>query len=156
MKKVIYDYSLRLDQIENDKYLELSTITLDEIKRIAKGRMFIFFEPKREYIILDTGIIDYLLQIKGVIEEIDNGNIKPFSVSCDWYSNSLEYTYDINFDVLKIREVNGNLFEIETKYKLFKKSFEKFYKKTMIELSKLYPELSKNKNFVAIIPTKMA
>lgn len=149
MKKVIFDYSIQLNivKIENQTH-DISELSLSGLKNLGKGKMFIFFEPQREYILLETGIIDYLIQLNGVIKEIDSGNFSPFSVSSDWYSNSLDYFYDEKLETLRINEVNGGEFIISTKYNKFKESFIKFYKKTIGELLLLYPELKENKAFI--------
>lgn len=148
MAKVVFDYVIRLSEIESNKInLDIENLDIDGLKGIANGKIFIFFESKRQYIILETGIIDYLIQFKQVINEISNNNFETFSVSCDWYSNSLNYIYNKEKDVLKIKEVNSNLFDIEIEYFSFKKALSFFYKKTIDELLKIYPKLINNSIF---------
>lgn len=148
MKNVIFEYNIPINNVVNDKSnFDIAALNYDELKGICNGSIFIFFEPQHQYIILRTGIFDYLKQILGVIKEIDSGNYNPFSVSCDWYSNSLEFSYQKDVDALTIRDVNNNSFNITTKYSLFKKSFKKFYDKTMTELILYYPELVNNPVF---------
>lgn len=151
MEKVIFDFSLRKSQIkkELDSY-DYSKFNEDELKGIAMGKMYIFFETQREYIILETGMIDYLIQIRDVIQEIKNGNYFTFSVSCDYYSNSLGYEYDDIRGVLTIVETNNRLFKISTNFLAFKKGFEKFPKMVITELELEYPELLLNEAFISI------
>ncbi len=148
MKNVTFEFYIPINNVIQDKAnFDITNLNYDELKGIANGSIFIFFEPQRNYIILRTGVFDYLKQLLGVIEEIESGNYSPFSVSCDWYSNSLEFSYIKNLDELSIRDVNTDNFNITTKYTLFKKSFKKFYDKTMKELTLYYPELTNNVNF---------
>ena len=151
MKKVIFEYCLNVKAAETDR-LQFNILDLDEtaLKKISNGTIYIFFEPQRSYIILKTGIIDYLIQFKTVINEIDSGNLTPFSVSRDYYSNSLNYQYDPTTDDLFIIETNSREFVIQSKYKLFKKSFLYFYKQTMNDLLIYYPELISNPTFAKL------
>jgi hypothetical protein len=151
MEKIIFDFCLKLNvsQDERSSY-DIAKLDIDELKGIGNGKIFVFFEPQREYMVLKTGLIDYLLQFKSVIDEIDSGNYNTFSVSCDYYSNNLEYFYDYKTGKLKIAEVNGAHFKITTEYDNFKSSFLKFYAKTMQELTFYYPELKDNKVFCAL------
>lgn len=152
MEKIIFEYCLKLNVSQEErKRFDLPRLDNNELKAIANGKMFVFFEPQREYMVLETGIIDYLLQFKSVIDEIDSGNYNTFSVSCDYYSNSLEYSFDSKTGKLKIVEVNGGDFEITTKYEKFKSSFLKFYKNTIKELFLYYPELQDNEIFLNFI-----
>jgi hypothetical protein len=151
MGKVIFDYCLKLNVFQDERSnYDIAKLDIDELKSIANGKIFVFFEPQREYMVLKTGFIDYLLQFKSVINEIDTGNYNAFSVSCDYYSNSLDYFYDYKTGKLNIVEVNGGDFEIVTKYEQFKNAFLKFYSKTMQELTLYYPELKDNKVFCAL------
>jgi hypothetical protein len=148
MKNVFFEYSIKaqvvVDECTNNK---IEKLDFDELKGIMNGNLFIFFEPQREYIFLRTGIFDYLKQIQGVLEEIEQGNSSPFSVSCDWYSNNLKYEYEKSNDQLRIVDVNDQKFEIITSYNLFKKSFNKFYKETIKDLLQFYPALKNNSQF---------
>ena len=148
MNKVIFDYSIKAHVVASEiAFNDIENLSYDELKSIMNGSLFIFFEPQREYILLKSGIFDYLKQIQGVIEEIETGNYEPFSVSCDCYSNNLKYEYEKSIDQLKIIEVNSQAFEIITSFKVFKKSFDKFYKETIKDLLHLYPTLKDNPNF---------
>jgi len=148
MKKIIFDYSIKAHVVDSEiASHDIENLNYDELKSIMNGSLFIFFEPQREYILLKTGVYDYLKQIQGVIEEIEAGNSEPFSVSCDWYSNNLKYEYEKSIDQLKIIEVNSRAFEIITSFKVFKNSFEKFYKETIKDILHLYPALKGNPNF---------
>lgn len=149
MKNIIYfDFSIKTKVVEDESTNNnVEKLSLDELKGIMNGNLFIIFEPQREYIILRTGIFDYLKQIQGVIEEIEQGNLTPFSVSCDWYSNNLSYKYEKSNDQLRIIDVNEQRFEIVTSYKLFKKAFDKFYKQAIEDILLLYPALRNNFQF---------
>ncbi len=149
MTKTNFDYSIPIRTIQSDlSNFDIVNLSLNELKGIAYGKLYVFFDAST-YIVLETGIIDYSLQFDGVIKEIDSGNNNPFSVSCDWYSNSLNYQYDKN-DSLTIYEVNSGDFEITTKYSLFKKGFLKFKKRILEELVYYYPDLEKNQSFINI------
>ncbi|KQS46603.1 hypothetical protein ASG38_12505 [Flavobacterium sp. Leaf359] len=146
---VFFDY--KVDLINNTQH-SLKTLDIDELKSEFKGRIYIIFKydkpKKRNFIVLETGIIDYLLQFNIVIKEIEMGNYTPFSVSCDYYSNSLSYHYFKENDNLEIYEGNDGIFTITCKYKKFKSNYEEFRKKTIYELVTVYPELKENIAFL--------
>lgn len=148
MNKVQFSFNIssQVISLENES-MPLSELNSEELKGFANGQLYIFFLPEREFIALQTGIYDYLTQIKNVIEEIDNGNSSPFSISCDWYSNNIEYLHCKDTNRLDIREKNDNEFQISTNYISFKKSFLKFYPQVIRDLLYFYPELRKNKFF---------
>jgi hypothetical protein len=149
MKKIIFDFSLSPTLVQKEREgQEISQLTLDELRRIALGKIFIFFETKREYILLETELIDYLLQIRGVIDHIDSGIHQSFTVSRDCFSNGLTFTYLPQQQLLEISEVNAALFKIKTSYKEFKKEFSKFFNSTMSELVVYYPELHNNSTYI--------
>ena len=147
-KKAHFRYSLQREKIDFERsQYQISQLDIDELKGICNGSIYIFFEPHREYIILDTGIIDYLIQLRNVIEEIDSGNHETFSVSCDYYSNSLDFIYYEKEDRLKISDANDQEFEIEIKYSSFEERFSKFLFVTINDLILNYPELKNNRAF---------
>lgn len=149
MKKVIFDYTLSLSEIQiSNELINQKELSIDELKSIANGNIYIFFEPQRNYISLETGIIDYLIQLKNVIKEIKLGNNTPFSVSCDWFSNSLSFEYEPPTNILTIREVNDNKFKIKTRLNIFEISFIKFEQRVLRDFEFLFPKLNLNQNFI--------
>jgi hypothetical protein len=97
MEKVILDYKLDFSQIQFENLSDICNKDINELKGSFNGKIYIFFQSDnfgRNYIILETGIIDYLIQFKNVIAEIEIGNYTPFSVSCDFYNNNFHYKYD--------------------------------------------------------------
>jgi len=149
MKKVIFDFSLSLSYVQSERLSkDVSQISAAGLRGLCTGRIFIFFEPQREYIILETGVLDYLLQLRGVLREIDSGNYKTFAVSSDYFSNNLQFTYSPQSRILEIYEANGREFKIKTRYEEFKQKFLEFFPKAMSELVLLYPELCKSQAFL--------
>lgn len=152
MKKVTFEYSLKYDTIyQENKIYNLPELSIHELKRITIGKIFIFFLPQRNFIVLNTGIIDYLQQFKQVFKEVDSGNFNTFSVSCDWYSNNLSYIYDDVTKTICITETNGQEFEIITDYRVLKKSFIKFWNEIIKDLITYYPQLKLNNAFMELI-----
>ena len=149
MQEVIFDFSLSLSALEEDKKLKLKELDLWGLKALAEGKIFIFFEPQRTYLILDEiGIIDYLIQFRSVISSVDSGIHETFSVSSDYYNGSLTYSLKTGGDFF-IRDDWG--VKIKTNYYAFKKALKKFDKDTMQELLLLYPGLADNKNFQELL-----
>lgn len=152
MSEILFDYKIDLTTITQENKKDFKLINIDDLKRFCNGRIYIFFNyessKKRNFILLETGIIDYILQFDNLISYIDNGNNETFTVSCDYYSNSLNYNYFKENNCLEIYEVNNALFTITCKYKDFKREYEKFRKKVLGELIVFYPELTYNKYFV--------
>ncbi|UUC46756.1 hypothetical protein [Flavobacterium cerinum] len=152
MSKVRFEYILKYSTIKSDKEnLDIAELSLPGLKKIAFGKIVVFFAPKKEYILLETGIIDYLEQFRIIIKEIDSGNHNPFSVSSDWYSNSLKYFYDKKSDKIRILESNDNEFDIMTDYTSFKKAYSKFRENTIKDIIECYPELKNNEAFNLLI-----
>ncbi|MGL5234366.1 MAG: hypothetical protein ACRC8Z_06400 [Empedobacter falsenii] len=151
---IYFDYKLSLSEIENCRKTNFNNLSFIELySTLFEGNIYLFFnynqsEEERKFIILKTGILDYLLQFDGVIDEIDNGNYNTFSVSSDYYSNSLQYIYSNQNDELKIHEVNDNLFTVNCKYSQFKSEYIKFRKNTLEELIFYFPELMNNIDFI--------
>lgn len=90
---------------------------------------------------LKTDIIDYILQFDNVISYIDKGHEETFTVSSDYYSNSLNYFHTKENDNFEIYEVNNALYRINCKYTDFKKSYLKFRKRILNELIIILPQL---------------
>ncbi len=152
--KVFFDYKIDLSEMKKENQIDFSSLSFQELyANLFEGRIYIFFNHrderiKKDFILLKTGIIDYILQFDGIIEEIDGGNNETFTVSADYYSNSLKYFYsDIN-DELTILEVNDNLFSIICKYSDFKLGYKNFRKIVLEELIYYYPKLKDNIEFI--------
>ncbi|EAY25940.1 hypothetical protein [Microscilla marina] len=151
MSDIIFNFFIAPGILDKDKKnLSISGLDILGLKSMAYGKMSIFFKDQGEKIVLEPGIIDYLIEFKNVIKEIDSGNNETFSVSSDYYSNSLEYLHDPKNDKFIIYEVNDGAFEITTEYKAFRKAFLKFYQKALEKLVLQYPELRDNKAFIEL------
>ncbi len=148
MKKITFDLLIRPETTVRD-HQRLDIKSLDErgLRRLGTGKLFIVFEPQRDYIVIESELLDYLLQLRGVIQQIDAGNHETFAVSGDYFSNHLRFTYRPQDKGLEIYEANGGDFKINISYKDFRLAFTKFYPEAISDFTLLYPELKKNEAF---------
>ncbi|QQV02243.1 MULTISPECIES: hypothetical protein [Chryseobacterium] len=150
MNTIIFDYKIDFTEINSYNY-DLDMLDIFQLKNVFKGHIFICFyvddKRKRNFILLDTGILDYINQFDKLITYIDKGNKETFTVSSDYYSNSMNYIYNLENDILEIYETNSAIFNINCKYEVFKKAYKKFRKNTINELLFLYPKLQQNSAF---------
>lgn len=148
MTQVEFDFCVRPIDAETDRK-QHDVAALDEkgLRRIAKGKIFAVFPKLREYVVIESEVYDYLDQLRGVIDQIDSGNHETFTVSGDYFSNNLRFTYEPSTKMLELYEVNGGAFSIRIAYKDFRSSFLSFYKRALGDLKVLYPELSENEEF---------
>lgn len=152
MNKVFFDYKIDLSVITQENLNDYKTFELYQLKGICYGHIYIFFDynnrKKRNFILLETGILDYILQFDMLfsynLDDKDQINL----VSGDYYSNSLDFTYTKATDDLKIYDINNALYTIICKYKDFKKSYKIFRKKVLNELIIFYPQLEENNDFL--------
>lgn len=148
---VEFEFCVRPIVIEMDrKRHNISGLDEKGLRRIAKGKIFIIFPKLREYIVIDSEVYDYLDQLRGVIHQIDGGNRETFSVSGDYFSNNLRFTYEPSTKALEIYDVNGGEFSINVAYKDFRASFLSFYKRALTDLVAMYPELKNNQEFCKV------
>ncbi|MHA3789024.1 hypothetical protein ACX0HA_12485 [Flavobacterium hauense] len=149
-KNVFFDYQLNYDTIVSEKKKhDFSSINEIELFRIAQGKIFIFFEEQRNFIIIEDSILSYLKQIKFALRDIDEGNFTAFTVSThDWFSNNIRFTYDDKSSNLRLFEMNNHDFDIQITYLSFKNIFNKFSKKCISQIIEVYPELLINENFL--------
>lgn len=149
VSRIKFDICVRPDVIVSDRSLH-TIASLDErgLRRIAKGKIFIIFERPRDFIVIESQVYDYVDQILGVIQQIDNGNHETFAVSSDYFSNNLRFTYDPTSKNLEIYDVNGGDFSVESPYEIFRASFLSFYKRFLTEFIMMYPELNENNDFL--------
>jgi|GEM_PF-2895016 len=151
---VYFDYKIDLFEIKKENQIDFSALSFQELyANLFDGRIYIFFnckekEIRKDFILLKTGIIDYILQFDGIIEEIDGGNNETFTVSADYYSNSLKYFYSDISDELTISEVNDNLFSITCNFSEFKLAYKNFRKLVLEELIYYYPKLKDHIEFI--------
>lgn len=154
--KMKIGYSLKLsDVVTEQKAFNIQELDIDSLKGIANGVVYLLFSSPKDYIIMKTGLIDYWMQFQSVIIEIENGNKKPFSVSCDWYSNSIKYVYSKETDHLQIIDVNNGEFSLAVKYTDFKKACYSFIDDLSRELILFYPSLSQNIAFKNLINNRL-
>lgn len=150
--RVFFDYTIDLQKVyDQGSSIDFQKLDIFSLKTIFSGRIYILFDSentkKRNFILLKTGIIDYILQFDNLISYINKGNNETFTVSSDYYSNSLNYFYSSENDNFEIHEVNDALYTITCKYMDFQKGYKKFRKKTLNELIILFPELKQNMIF---------
>lgn len=151
MSKVFFDYKIDITTINEESLLDFNSLNIYDLKNLFKGRMYIFFDwnnKNRNFMFLETGILDYIVQFDELFSYIDKGNSKSFTVSNDYYSNNLNYLYSRENDDLQIYEVNSALYSIICKYKDFKKGYTIFRKKALSEIVILYPNLKTNSTFI--------
>lgn len=152
MNKVLFDYKIDLLIITQENNNNFDIYDIDYLKGFFNGRIYIFFDYdnhiKRNFIMLETGILDYILQFDMFFSYALNDKEKINLVSCDYYSNSLDFLYYKENNNLEISEVNSALYTISCNYNEFRKAYEKFRKKTLDELVVFYPQLKKNKYFI--------
>ena len=157
MHPIIYpitiDYSLSIRQVrEENLNLDISNLTIDQLKGMANGKIFFVFEDQRDYFFLETGIIDYLLQFKRVYRELESGTEQTNSISCDYYYNCLEYNHDVQKGTLAIKDELGRSFNILVNFQEFMNALKGFINSTAEELRVLYPDLGGNPHFTENFP----
>jgi len=82
-----------------------------------------------------------------VVDQIDSGNHETGTVSGDYFSNNLRFTYSVQSKRLEIYEGNGGNFKIVTSYKEFRAALLDFYHQSLGDLKILYPELERSDVF---------
>ncbi|WP_347216205.1 hypothetical protein [Chryseobacterium sp.] len=143
MSSIFFDYKLEPNIIFEDKTVK--DYDLYDLKKNFRGTIYIN-HPKKK-VALETGILDYIDQFDSMFSYIDEGNNETFTVSCDFYSNSLDYLYHEDTDELIISESNSGLFKISCNYSDCKQSYKKFRKTTLDKLIILFPPLKENSAF---------
>ena len=152
MMNIQFDLSIRPTTALSDRQrLEIALLDTRELRRFAKGKIFLTIDNPRNFMVIDSEVLDYLDQLKGVIRQIDIGNHKTFTVSGDYFSNSLDFTYTPSSKMLTIYEANGGDFTINLPYRDFKSAFLSFYDQAMTDIQIIYPELRKNKEFIQML-----
>lgn len=98
---------------------------------------------------METEVLDYLVQLKGVIIDFDSGKLESFTISKDYFSDRFSYAYNPRDKSLEITDENavGGPQKIRVRYHDFRTSFLAFYKTAMLEFELLYPELKSNNSF---------
>lgn len=149
MENIFFDYKIDLVSTNEENKLDFKAFEIHDLKSFFNGKIYVFFQykNKRNFMILETGIVDYLLQFDDLILSIEKGIYKTFTISCDYYSNNFLYEYSNVNNNLTINEGNANLYTISCDYDDFKKAYLKFRKRTLRELGILYPTLIGNKTF---------
>lgn len=148
MNSVLFGYKLENKIVED---ITIKYCDIYDLKKKIRGSIYIYFDysniKTRKKIILETGILDYILQFDSLFSYLDKGNNEAFTVSYDFYSNSLDYFYNNDINELIISESNNGLFRISCNYTDFKQGYKKFRKKTLNELTILFPQLKQNITF---------
>lgn len=152
MNRIEFDMSVRPSIVIKDRQrMDVKHLDINGLRCLANGKIFITIEKKREFIVIESEVLDYLMQLKTVVDEIDSGNHKIVTVSGDYYSNNLRFTYDPRIKSLEIYEVNGARFKIEVPYKEFRSALLHFYKLALTDIGMLYPELKENEEYRKLI-----
>lgn len=151
MRRIEMSFDLP-DQVVSDDRSKYQIAALDErgLRRIADGKLIISFSDPTQSIVIESEVLDYLDQLRGVLSQIDGGNRKTFTVSGDYYSNSFFYTFDPETEDVIIREVNEGSLAVCVPYNAFKQAIVSFYWQAMHDLQVLYPELQHNVAFNAV------
>lgn len=137
-------------QTDRDRF-SLKTLEERDLRRIAKGRICVTVDQPRTVITIDSEVLDYVVQLKGVIDEIDAGNHETFTVSGDYYSNNIRFSYDPVSSRIEVYDVNGGEFRIVLPYREFRTSLLSFYKRALSDLERLYPELKANTTYRSMV-----
>ena len=148
MGKLIFNFTIPPSVVQSDReHLNIGSLDDKGLRRFGKGEISIAFPNRRELIVIQSEVLDYLMQLIDVIEEVDAGNHQTFAVSPDFYSNNLQFTYNPASKNLEIYEVNEGEFRFRTKYEEFKMALLGFFKDALSDLLGIYPELNDNKCF---------
>lgn len=142
MSSIFFDYKLEYNTIFED--IAIKYYDIYDLKKNFIGIIYIYIDNTEKKITLETGILDYINQFDSMFSYIDEGNNETFTVSCDFYSNSLDYFYNEHTNELIISESNSGLFKISCNYNDFKQGYKKFRKKTLNKLTILVPQLKEN------------
>ncbi|CAH0250461.1 hypothetical protein MP478_15980 [Chryseobacterium sp. WG14] len=147
MNSIFFEYKLENEIFDN---IKIKYYDIYDLKKSFSGVIYIhihYSTGERKEIILETGILDYINQFDSMFSHIDEGNNEAFTVSYDFYSNSLDYLYNEHTNELVISESNAGLFKINCNYDDFKQSYKKFRKKTLNKLIVSFPQLKENSAF---------
>ncbi len=151
MSGIKFSFKVAPSVVEKERsQLDIRSLGSRGIRRLAEGQLLIIAEEPRQSIEIESEIIDYLDQLMGVVQYLDSGNTESFTVSADYFSNNLRFLYDRSTMNLTIKDVNNGERQVTVPYNDFRQSFLKFYKQATRDLEMLYPELSENKEFLAM------
>lgn len=103
---------------------------------------------------LSTSVIDYSLQLMNVVTHLENGNDETFCVSGDWYSNNVAFALDRPNMNVRIKEVNGGLFDVTVKFSVYKDAVKRHWGVLQKEVLLLYPEVRDNADVSKILMHK--
>jgi len=151
-KRITFEISIDPSSIERDRANnDIRRLEAHRLWKICRGKLSISFEPQNQRISIETELIDYLLQVKEVIKEIENGVSEIVAVSRgDHFSNNINFRYELKSDTLEIYEVNAGEFDIKCSFAGFQREFTEFFGRAMIQILVYYPELQENRDFRAI------
>lgn len=149
-KNVFFDYQLSYQTIVVEKNIfDFSILDETELNRIARGKLVVFFEKKRNYIIIEDSILSYINQIKFALTDIESGHFNISTVSrYDWYSNNIQFTYNEESKKLRLYDINDQEFTIQIDYSKFRNAFNNFSKSFVEQIVDLYPGLQDNPTFL--------
>ena len=151
MAKVHFDFEICPDVVRSDReQFRIQTLDKMGLRQITKGKIVITAEEPRQVIVVESEVLDYAEQLKGVVVQIDSGQFETFAVSGDYFSNNLRFTYEPFEKTLEIYEMNGGEFKVITPYQGFRVGVIAFYRRLLSDLQSLYPELTLNKEFLAM------
>jgi hypothetical protein len=147
-----FDFAVRPTVVRADRErLKVGELDNRGLRRIARGKIFLTIDKPRDFIVIESEVLDYLIQLKGAIEHIDAGTHQTFTVSGDHFSNNLRFTYDPSSKRLEIYEANGGMFKLDVPYREFRTSLLAFYRDALSDLQLLYPELTSNKEYCSLL-----
>lgn len=149
IKAMSLNLAIPIDVVKSDRQnIDIMDLNEEEFMRIASGKITISIDDDAWQIVLETEVLDYVIQLKEVVDRIDSGQDRSFAVSRDYYSNNLYFELSRKTNQLTIYEMNGGSFQFTLPYRQFRRSILDFHSRAMAILQKLYPELAKNKAFL--------
>jgi hypothetical protein len=150
MKQIQIDYALRYATIQRDREcFDIPNCGLSSLKGLATSKVYLLFETPREHLILESGLLDFIYQWSGVVQELDKGAQETFAIDGDYYSNHFGFLMDSLKNVVEITEPNGGTHVTTQDYGLFRRAVLRFVESAIVELQLLYPELNSNNVFVS-------
>lgn len=149
-KNAFFEYQLSYETIIVEKNIfDFANLDETQLNRIAKGKLLIFFEKKRNYIIIEDSILSYINRIKFALTDIEKGHFNVSTVSrYDWYSNNIQFKYDDESKKLLLYDLNDQEFTIHIDYSKFRNTFNNFSKSFVEQIVNLYPGLKGNDTFL--------
>src|SRR6478736_1296188 len=124
--KITFDISIHYSTVQRERNsLPIASLDSTRLSRVGNGRLIILFEEPKTYFCMETEVLDYLVQLKGVIIDFDSGKLESFTISKDYFSDRFSYAYNPRDKSLEITDENavGGPQKIRVRYHDFRTSF---------------------------------